>query len=193
MEKIFPMGKMQKPIFWCLLLVVLSSCIISIFLIYNHFSYKNTITKKAKDQVVHHAMEGAREIDNILRKRMSVAQNIADDLTANRVSREEVLKKIKNTVDENPNIYGIAIAYKPYAYNPKVKLHAPYYTRKQGKLQLIKVESVYDYTKPEHEWYVLPMKTGAAMWVEPYFGQAGAALMTTYSVPFHKVDPATNE
>ena len=192
MEKIFPKGKMQKLFFWCLLLTALSSCIISIFLIYNHFSYKNTITKKAKDQVVHHAMEGAREIDNILRKCMSVAQNIADDLTANRVSREEVLKKIKNTVDENPNIYGIAIAYKPYAYNPKVKLHAPYYTRKQGKLQLIKVESVYDYTKPEHEWYALPMERGA-MWIEPYFGQAGATPMTTYSVPFYKVDPATKE
>ena len=192
MEKLFPRGKIQKFFFWCLLLATLLSFSLSIFLIYNHFSYKNTITKKAKDQVVRHAMEGAKEIDDILRKRMSVAQNIADDLTANRISREEVLKKIKNTVDENPNIHGIAIAYKPYAYNPKVRLHAPYYAHKQGKPQLMKVESVYDYTKPEHEWYVLPMEMGA-MWVGPYFGQAGATLMTTYSVPFYKVDPATKE
>ena len=193
MEKFFPRGKIQKLIFWFLLLAALFSFFLSIFLIYNHISYKNIIAKKAKDQVVCHAMEGAGEIDNILRKRMSVAQNIADDLTADRVSREEVLKKIKNAVDENPNIYGIAIAYKPYAYNPKVRLHAPYYARKHGKTQLIKVESVYDYTKPKHEWYALPMEMGTAMWIEPYFGQAGAALMTTYSVPFYKVDPATKE
>ncbi|MCX5816972.1 MAG: hypothetical protein NTX75_12150 [Proteobacteria bacterium] len=119
MEKLFPRGKIQKLIFWCLLLTALFSFFLSIILIYNHISYKNTIAKKAKDRVVRHAMEGAREIDDILQKRMSAAQNIADDLTANRLSREEVLKKIKDIVDANPHIHGIAIAYKPYAYNPK--------------------------------------------------------------------------
>ncbi|MCX5813832.1 MAG: cache domain-containing protein [Proteobacteria bacterium] len=192
MEKLFPKGKIQKLMFWCLLLATLFSFFLSIFLIYNHISYKNTIAKKVKNQVVHHTMEGARAIDNILKKRMSIAQNIADDLTANKLSMKEILKKIRDIVDENLHIHGIAIAYRPYAYNPKVRLHASYYARKYGKPQLIQVESVYDYTKSEHEWYTLPMEKGA-MWVGPYSGQAGGVLMTTYSVPFYKVDSATKE
>jgi len=192
MEKVFLRGKIQKLTFWCLLLTTLFSFFLSIFLIYNHISYKNTIEKKVKDRVFSQTMEGAKEIDIILKKRMSIAQNIVDDLTSGKLSAKETLKKIRDIVDENPDIHGIAIAYKPYAYDPKVRLHAPYYARKHGKPQLIQVESVYDYTKSEHEWYTLPMEKGA-MWVGPYFGQAGSVLMTTYSVPFYKVDPVTKE
>jgi hypothetical protein len=193
MEKVFLRSKIQKLMFWFLLLTTLFSFFLSIFLIYNHISYKNIIEKKVRDRVVSQTVEGAKEIDIILKKRMSMAHNIADNLTtANKFNMKEVLKKIRDTVDENPDIHGIAVAYKPYAYNPKVRLYAPYYVRKQVKPQLIQVESIYDYTKSEHEWYTLPLEK-KAMWVGPYFGQTGTTLMTTYSVPFYRIDPATKE
>jgi hypothetical protein len=56
---------------------------------------------------------------------MAIVQNIVDDLTTDKLSIKEVLKRIKDTVDENQDIHGITVAYKPYAYNPKIRLCAP--------------------------------------------------------------------
>jgi hypothetical protein len=62
MEKVFLGSKVQKLMFWCLLLATLFSFFLSIYLIYNHISYKNSIAKKVKDRVVSQTMDGAKKI-----------------------------------------------------------------------------------------------------------------------------------
>jgi hypothetical protein len=104
----------------------------------------------------------------------------------------EILGKIKTIVEGDPHIHGLGVAYAPYAYKKEVRLHAPYYSRRETAPELSRIESYYDYTLPEHEWFSLPMNQGA-LWIEPYFGTAGATLMTTYSVPFSKTDPVTKK
>ncbi len=181
----------RNTLFWCLVTLCVVSFFLSLTFIAGHFSYKRRIAENTRNQAIFQTAKAAENVNAAFARHMSTANEIAKDLTEGRLSREEVMAKVRDKVNRNPHIHGIAIAYKPYAFSPGTRLHAPYYSRKLDKLQLIGVESLYDYTKPECDWFSLPLEQGAS-WIEPYFGQAGGALMTTYSVPFHKTDPATN-
>lgn len=175
------------------LLCVCFSCI-SIYLIYSHISYKNQITESARNQVVTTTVKASRDIDNILREVMSTGNRIADDLTAGKLKKNQIIERLKKTMEEHPDYYGVLVAYEPYTYDPKVRLYGPYYMKKQEKLQLVQLESLYDYTglSPECVWYFEAKKKGA-MWSEPFFGKASETLVTTYSVPFYTIDPKTNK
>ena len=136
MERVFFQQNIQKLILRLLLLAVTASFVTSLILIYRHISYKDAVTNEAKARVISHTVQAAKEIDDVLKKRMLMAQSIADDLTAGRLRKEEILAKIKKIVDENPQVYGIGVAYKPFEYDRRTRLYAPYCSRAHGKAQL---------------------------------------------------------
>jgi hypothetical protein len=192
MEKILFKRNIQRPIFFVLLLVAVTSFVSSAFLMYRHISGKETITNTAKDRVIARTVEAATEINDILTKRMLAVEKLADDLTAGRVRSNEIPSEIQTIVDEDPQIHSITVAYKPFEHDRRTRLYAPYYTRARGKSQFFRLDRLYDYTKADQQWFCLPLEKGAT-WIEPYYGQMGGVLMTTYSVPFYKVNVVTKE
>ncbi len=86
---------------------------------------------------------------------------------------------------ENPEIFGVGVAYKPYTFDGKQRLYAPYIKHEAGEPVMIRVEEVYDYTKPEHLWFNLPLTMGK-MWQKPYYGQASESMLAEYTFPIYR-------
>jgi hypothetical protein len=185
-------AKTQKRLFRLVVALALVSFCLCLFFISQHLSYRKDLVEQTKAAAVNSTVEGAKELDGAFRWYMVRADRLADDLTAGRVVRGAEADRMRAIVDGHPDVHGIAIAYTPQAHGGKAKLYAPYYSRRHGKPQFSRIESEYDYTKEEQEWYQLPLEHGAT-WIEPYFGAAGAVLMTTYAVPFFKIDPETKK
>lgn len=101
---------------------------------------------------------------------------------------KNIYKLLELQVENNPIIYGAAIAFIPHQFSPEVRLYAPYVYRKEGQLSHINIaEQGYDYTDGDWEWWTRVVETGQAAWSEPYFDKgAGNILMSTYAVPFYK-------
>ena len=152
-------------------------------LIYDH-SVRQRI-----DQATRLAESYAGRLDDHFRILSQVARDAAayagiDDS----LSEEEIYKLLHSNLLRNPRIYGSAIAYEPFKYDPDVRLYSPY-AYKQGKLVKILDIAVqaYDYTRPEYEWFVRTRELEKPVWTEPYFDKgAGNILMVTYSVPFYR-------
>jgi sigma-B regulation protein RsbU (phosphoserine phosphatase) len=96
------------------------------------------------------------------------------------------LKNIKNTfnkgLEEEPNFYGMAMAFEPgIIYNKKF---CPYVYRNNNTIAYkdLVVSDKYDYLTKE--WYTTPKHAQEAKWSEPYFDEGGAnILMATYGTP----------
>jgi sigma-B regulation protein RsbU (phosphoserine phosphatase) len=94
---------------------------------------------------------------------------------------------IKAAVENNPEIFGSAVAFETYAFRPDTYLYAPYYYRDNGKLSLNRLEESYQHVPYLYwDWYQIPRELGKLEWSEPYYDEgAGNILMSTCSVPFY--------
>ncbi|SEL92978.1 sigma-B regulation protein RsbU (phosphoserine phosphatase) [Syntrophus gentianae] len=95
-------------------------------------------------------------------------------------------KEVEDFLSTNPEIYGSATAFEPYAFDGKTLYHAPYIFRDNNRLKRISLGSAqYDYF--HLDWYQVPKELGRAVWSEPYFDEGGGNIaMATYSVPFYR-------
>lgn len=95
---------------------------------------------------------------------------------------------------DNPNYYGGTITFVPFGYDKNTQLYSAYYSKSgpKGALEFLQLADVYDYTKPDYDWYVEPMAKGNR-WGEPYWDDAGKTYMTTYSAVFYTEDPVTHK
>ena len=101
--------------------------------------------------------------------------------------QENLRHLLTSTVSNNPEIYGSAIAFQPYAFDPAASYFAPYcYRDPDGQPKVVFLgDEQYDYFTME--WYRVPQERGQPSWSEPYFDKGGGnILMTTYSVPFYR-------
>ena len=100
---------------------------------------------------------------------------------------ENLRHLLTSTVSNNPEIYGSAIAFQPYAFDPAASYFAPYcYRDPDGQPKVVFLgDEQYDYFTME--WYRVPQERGQPSWSEPYFDKGGGnIMMTTYSVPFYR-------
>lgn len=98
---------------------------------------------------------------------------------------DEIERRLLEAVDDDPDIFGIGVGFRRYAYDPDTRLASRYLVRRNGgDHQMVAVEDFYDYTAPipEAEW----MRRGFEQpgWQEPTFGEVSRALVVMYCVPF---------
>ena len=163
-----------------------------VWLAYDYFHFHKQLVLNAKNSARAESHRAAMQINGELEKLIPLARSIADDLTSGKLKKEALKERLKRTIDHNPEIYGIGAAFKPFVFDTALRLYAPYYIRKNGKSELIQVESLYDYTEAEYSWYHKPLQDGAG-WIEPYFGQASNALLAEFALPFYELDSETGE
>ncbi len=124
---------------------------------------------------------------------------------------EDIYRLISRCMYGRPPVYGMAVAYKPHAFDPAKRLFAPYmHARLPGITQTASGPKTPDpgisppeagqplmpalvmlnlddpaYNYPAQDWYRIPMSTCKASWTEPYYDEGGGEmLMTTVSLPF---------
>ena len=96
---------------------------------------------------------------------------------------DKLVTLLKTHVAKSPRLYGMALAFAPYAYKKGVRRYAPYVFRSPKGLKAVRVDGpAYDY--PHQDWYLLPVLLKRPLWGEPFFDYGGGeAVMTTFSVP----------
>jgi len=182
-------SKVAKLVVESLWLVCLIFFLLASYFIYQHISFKKSIYKSARNDLVQLTSEAAKEIDRILMETMDSAGELAEGLSSGHINKENMHDHLKKMLLKNPNFYGGTITFRPYGYDSRTKLYSAYYSKsgKNGALEFLQLADIYDYTKPNYDWYVEPMIKGNR-WGEPYWDEAGKTYMTTFSALFYKKD-----
>lgn len=96
---------------------------------------------------------------------------------------EMLPNEIRAAVKRNPEVYGSAVAFLPFEYDPAIERYAPYVYKAADKLEFVQLATQpYDYL--EKDWFRVPVSTRKAVWAEPYFHEGGETIaVTTYSRP----------
>ncbi|MDJ0658193.1 MAG: cache domain-containing protein [Crocosphaera sp.] len=187
--------KQSQKVFRLSLFFCISSFLLVIFTSYSYWRERHHILTEAKNNAKQAAVQAAKQIDGHLVKLKNSATSIANDLTSGTLKKEQLLDRLRNTMEENPEFYEAGVAYVPYGYDSNIRLYAPVYIREEGKIKpgvYIRqdVDKLYDYTNKD--WYSLPLRQGAT-WVEPHFGVVTQTLIAEFGTPFYRLDPTTKK
>jgi phosphoserine phosphatase RsbU/P len=94
---------------------------------------------------------------------------------------------LKDIVENNPDIFGAAIALNPGRAASPLGF-APYYFRRDGILTYADLAGE-QYNYQQQAWYRDTVAAGTPQWIEPYHDRGGGEiLMTTFAVPVYRVD-----
>jgi len=122
-------------------------------------------------------------IETVLHATKKIPEHIALFLEEADLSKERMMEMMRLVTVNNEEIYGIGVAYEPYAFDEEQLYFAPYYYKEEGELKLYENMGDSTYRYFYLDWYQLPRELRRPVWTEPYFDDI---LMTTYSVPFYK-------
>lgn len=163
-----------------------SSLILLTALGYYFFGSRHIIQEEILDNSKQVASATVNKIDGLLFAVQSVPENFAILLEMQNFSRDEIFQYIKKLVQKNPEIYGMAVAFEPYAYDKKSYYFCPYAFEVDTEIKTTYLGGKqYDYFNMQ--WYQSPKELGKPIWTEPYIDEGGGTIMmATYSVPFYK-------
>jgi hypothetical protein len=141
--------------------------------------------KKAVDQV-HSQLENAEQkFSTRLKELMNITEELAIAIGNESLDSTQILQVFEQKLINNPDIFGLGVGFEPYEFNKSQRLFAPFFIRPNNQIELQFIESSYDYTT--REWYSRPLKSGAAWFEPPYFGEVAQTMMAEYSVPIKKL------
>lgn len=150
---------------------------------YQHWAYQRSLTATSRSELVAATGAGTAAIDKITRQAMAEVDAIARELDAGTLDRAGMLVQLRARMAANPDFFGMSVTYRPYGSDPHQRLYSAYFSRKGQHISFVRLDGAYDYTRPEFEWYGHAMAKGP-LWTHPYFDEAVATTMITYSRPF---------
>ncbi|MDD2318629.1 MAG: SpoIIE family protein phosphatase [Geobacteraceae bacterium] len=171
--------------------LILLCCASSAFIFLVIFGYtyrfsRDTIEKDTRERAISLAQNAVNRIETILRSVENIPEGMASVLENCTLNRQEMLRLLRASVLENPEVYGAMLAFEPYALDGKTRYFAPYFYRGNGT---IKATAPYTRVHFDWSWYQDPKQSGRPEWSEPYFDTGfGNIVMATYSVPFYRLE-----
>ena len=166
------------------LLTLISVIPVVLLLVYINYRASSAIllsqAKEHAQLVVNNAIE---KMELITRPIEKVPQSVAKELPH---SPDKMVQLLKVTIGTNSDIFGMAAAFEPHAFNSRLEAYCPYVYKKNGKIQVTRLDTAaYNYL--ESPWYAVPKKLSQPVWSEPYFDKGGGnVLMSTYSFPIFR-------
>jgi len=161
--------------------------IFSLIVLYNYSISTKIVEKNLRMNAENLTKKGVAQIEKILTGIQKIPDNYSRIMENTDYSKETLMSILRNEVASNPDIYGAAIAFKPYYFGQDEKYFMAYYYRNGDKIELkYLLDESYDYFTMD--WYQIPKELGYPDWSEPYFDEgAGNAVMATYSVPLYQI------
>lgn len=174
-----------------LLILVGSVLVFGLAFGYNYVVVRKLIVKNVGENARNLAQTTVNRVQAVLGATAKVPENLAEFLGQSDYTRDQLFRLIRSTVENNPEVYGSGVVFEPYAFDPKSYYFGPYFYRNQDKLEFTNLGgNTYRYFTMD--WYQIPKELGRAVWSEPYYDEGGAGiLMSTYSVPFYKMEGGT--
>ena len=167
--------------------LVFSTLILGAVVTNSYFYSRKVIVQQAEELSRTRGREAANQLAVVLKPIEQSVRNIGlamEDLT---LTSDRIASLTRLVVKNNPNIFGMAIAFEPYGFSSSQLYYAPYSFRDKGSITTKQLGSS-DYRYFSMDWYKLPRELAHPIWTEPYFDAGGAnAFMTTYSAPFYRV------
>ena len=153
------------------------------------------------------ASANASELARRLVEVSKTAEGLSTTLEIIQPRREEDLKRlITRFLSESPRVYGLGVCYEPYRFTPGRRMFGIYQKRSPRGIATVmlgtnqkdepasnwalapapktrrsKATIMENYHR--RDWYLLPLLLARPVWVQPYYGEAGKVLMTTYAAP----------
>ncbi|MDQ1336387.1 MAG: phosphoserine phosphatase RsbU/P [Thermodesulfobacteriota bacterium] len=154
---------------------------------YNYRVSRQIIEKDIRANARNLVMATVNRIDTALLPVEKIPENLAYFLENSPPLAEEELKGLlRAIVENNPDIYGAAIAFEPRAFGRDTRCQAPYYCKSGDSLRFTCLGSD-SYRYFLWDWYRIPQETRHPVWSEPYYDRGGGDIvMATYSVPFYQ-------
>ena len=184
-------SKNKRFIFDINIALCIVSLIVLSFLCLDYAISPSQLLDEQKDKTTKDVEKAATSIENWLTEPVAISTSIASDLNTGNLKYDEIEDRLNRTMDENPEIFGVVVAFEPNKRDANTDLFSPYVKRNGTGKELIRIEQMYDYTKPDgYEgirtiWYQKPLSDGPS-WTEPYFGTASDTLIAVYGVPFYE-------
>lgn len=180
----------QRASFGILLVLAALGLVWSGVSIFTHLTYMRGVTESARSNLAKVTARAVVSIDAILREAMSGVDSVARELTAGTLTKDTALLRLREELEKHPHSYGSTISYKPFGFDPKRRLYSAYLTKKDGRINYVQLDTVYDYTTPEYDWFG-PALEGGPLWTQPYYDEAARTSMVTYSAPFFGTNPSS--
>ncbi|MCK4831014.1 serine/threonine protein phosphatase, partial [bacterium] len=86
---------------------------------YNYYSSEQTIMSELTENAKNLTQATAYEIEVILHGVEKIPRNLAGIIEEYPYQRQDLLRLIRIALTTNPEIFGAAIAFEPYAFNPQ--------------------------------------------------------------------------
>jgi class 3 adenylate cyclase len=165
-----------------------TSIVCSLVLAYSYYSSKKIILNEVEKNARNLTLSVARRIEQEFRAVEKVPLGTACFLETTKWDKESLLRVLKRSVLDSPELYGSTVAFEPYCFSESVEAYAPYYCKSKDGLEFFELAPP-SYNYFQFDWYHIPRELKAPVWSEPYFDEgAGNILMATYSVPFFQRD-----
>ena len=143
-------------------------------------------------QLAHHY---ASLLDGRFQAVAQIAQSTAAALASQPdLSEEQLYSLLRSKVTQNRLVFGAAIAFEPFSFDPERRLVCPYVCEDplSGTRQL-DISSSYDYHGPDHEWFWAPRTSGQAGWTAPYFDEEAGEILMTMRAGYRQLAPASSK
>jgi len=171
--------------FKLVLLFTLSSiCIFTLIFGYNYYISRQVIEREIGKSSKNLILASTNKIEAVFAAAQKIPENISYFLENSSYNEEELYRLLYTVVEKNPEIYGAAIAFEPYAFKKDVEYFAPYFFKENDNINFKHLDKNYNYFL--WDWYQIPKELQRPEWTEPYFGAGGNILMCSYGVPFYK-------
>jgi sigma-B regulation protein RsbU (phosphoserine phosphatase) len=170
-----------------LVITVSSAAIFAVALGYNYMSSRAMLEQELESNARNLALSLVNRVEIELSSVAKTTEGMARAIEIDAHGEAELLSLLRGTLEANPGIYGSTIAFEPYAFSSDLRLYAPYLYRRDGQIEMRRLESSYtDVPYFYWDWYQIPRELEAIEWTEPYFDEgAGNILISTCSVPFY--------
>lgn len=170
----------------CFILAGTGVVFVSAFL-YSYAAMKQSVMEHVEENARNLARSTVNRIETVVGGVEKVPRTIAGFLSMRRWAPGEIPPLVEQMVGGNPELFGAAIAFEPWAVDLETFYFSPYCHRQQdGRLvHTILGDASYPYFGMD--WHQIPKELNRPVWTEPYFDEGGGEIvMATYSVPFYR-------
>ncbi len=153
---------------------------------YNYHYSKEAMVKEALATARNLTRATAYKIEVVLHGAEKVPRTLARTLEQFPFTRRDLFRLIQGTVADNAELFGVCVAFQPYAFDPKAYYFAPYACRENNRIKL-EILGSDSYRYFSADWYQIPQELQVPVWSEPYYDEgAGNIIMSTFSAPFYR-------
>lgn len=171
-----------------ILIVVAAVLLVVINLIQYHYA-REEISEEVKLKSLSELSAKSLAIQNIMNSVETAIRNHTEDVSRQLAQPDSMFAVARSIVEQNPEITGSSISFIESYYPGKGKWFEAYAVRNEdGGIDTLQLGSI-NHNYFQSEFFEKPLKTGKAVWTNPYLDSDGAKmLLTTFSAPVFNSD-----